>query len=301
MRSAHASVLFAVATLVLLPVIAWSDTVETQNIFEAGEKARAAEVNENFTAVKAAVDGNDALISDLQDRSDDLESEVGVAIPGHLSELDVSIVTVQGDIDTLEENRDSIDARVTSLENSPAPSIIAATVLIDAIGSPIAVPVNIGDVYNSSNFYGFTFQGHAYHFPVERFENADGDYDLFFQRNYYNGWLYFESSDCSGDAYYAETNSGPLYGVAPDGATGGSIPVHVSRMAGSSTAKTLILGGELVRLDFRKWMSLDGNGGCQGFGRTSVNINARRVVRLVDVPTEMPEPLGLVPGLDWGE
>jgi hypothetical protein len=53
---------FEAAILLLFPVSASSDTVATQNTFQAGETARAAEVNENFTAVKDAVDGNDGLI-----------------------------------------------------------------------------------------------------------------------------------------------------------------------------------------------------------------------------------------------
>ena len=35
--------------LALVPTFAWSDTVATQNTFQPGETARAAEVNENFT------------------------------------------------------------------------------------------------------------------------------------------------------------------------------------------------------------------------------------------------------------
>ena len=52
-----------VTAMVLLPRLAWSDTVGLLNEFNAGETARASEVNDNFDAVASAVDGNDALIA----------------------------------------------------------------------------------------------------------------------------------------------------------------------------------------------------------------------------------------------
>jgi hypothetical protein len=81
MRSVHVLALVATTMLLQFPSLAWSNTVETQNIFEAGEKARAAEVNDNFTAVKDAVDGNDALITGHETRIEDLESLEGVPGP----------------------------------------------------------------------------------------------------------------------------------------------------------------------------------------------------------------------------
>ena len=59
----HRAALFAASALFFLPSLASSDTVGLLNEFNAGETARAAEVNENFDAVESAVDDNDALIA----------------------------------------------------------------------------------------------------------------------------------------------------------------------------------------------------------------------------------------------
>lgn len=53
----HKAALVVVASMALLPGLAGSDTVGLLNTFNAGEKARASEVNENFNAVESAVDG----------------------------------------------------------------------------------------------------------------------------------------------------------------------------------------------------------------------------------------------------
>ena len=62
----HRAALFAASALFFLPSLAWSDTVGLLNTFNAGETARAAEVNDNFDAVKDAVDGNDGRVVDLE-------------------------------------------------------------------------------------------------------------------------------------------------------------------------------------------------------------------------------------------
>ena len=65
---------FAIAAMLFLPSPVWSDTVEDLNTHVSGDTARAADVNENFTAVKTAVDGNDALIGALDTRTTALEA-----------------------------------------------------------------------------------------------------------------------------------------------------------------------------------------------------------------------------------
>ena len=88
MRSKYRAAMITVTLLILLPQSASSDTVGLLNTFNAGETARAAEVNDNFDAVESAVDGNDALIADnvaliaaLQARIEALENDVGVPGP----------------------------------------------------------------------------------------------------------------------------------------------------------------------------------------------------------------------------
>ena len=81
MKLIHRATLFAVTILVLLPSLAWSDTVGPLNTFNAGETARASEVNDNFDAVESAVDGNDTLITDHEGRIVVLENDVGVPGP----------------------------------------------------------------------------------------------------------------------------------------------------------------------------------------------------------------------------
>ena len=70
----HRAALFAASALFFLPSLAWADTVGLLNEFNAGETARASEVNDNFDAVALAVDDNDARIVDL-------ENDVGVPGP----------------------------------------------------------------------------------------------------------------------------------------------------------------------------------------------------------------------------
>ena len=77
----HRAALFAASALFFLPSLAWSDTVGLLNEFNAGETARASEVNDNFDAVESAVDGNDALIAELRARIVELENDVGVPGP----------------------------------------------------------------------------------------------------------------------------------------------------------------------------------------------------------------------------
>lgn len=59
---------FILAAMIVMPPSVWSDTVGGLNTFGAGETARASEVNQNFTAIADAVDGNDGLISALDAR-----------------------------------------------------------------------------------------------------------------------------------------------------------------------------------------------------------------------------------------
>ena len=63
----YRAALFAASVLVLLPSIAWSDEVGLLNTFNPGETALASEVNDNFEAVKTAVDDNNARIVILED------------------------------------------------------------------------------------------------------------------------------------------------------------------------------------------------------------------------------------------
>jgi cysteine-rich repeat protein len=63
----YRAALFAASVLVLLPSIAWSDEVGLLIPFNPSETARASEVNDNFEAVKTAVDDNNARIVILED------------------------------------------------------------------------------------------------------------------------------------------------------------------------------------------------------------------------------------------
>jgi hypothetical protein len=71
----------AIAAMLFVSSPAWSDTVEDLNTHVSGDTARAADVNENFAAVKSAVDGNDALIAALEARIVALEAQAPVPGP----------------------------------------------------------------------------------------------------------------------------------------------------------------------------------------------------------------------------
>jgi hypothetical protein len=61
--------IFPAAVLAMtLSVPVWASDVRLPNTFEAGERARASEVNANFNAVKSAVDDNDERITELESR-----------------------------------------------------------------------------------------------------------------------------------------------------------------------------------------------------------------------------------------
>ena len=72
---------FVIVAMLFLSSPVWSDTVEDLNTYVSGDTARAADVNENFTAVKSAVDGNDALIAALEARIVALEAQAPVPGP----------------------------------------------------------------------------------------------------------------------------------------------------------------------------------------------------------------------------
>ena len=61
------NILLCIATILLLSTVATASEVTGLNTFVAGEPAVAADVNANFTAVKAAVDDNNASMVDKQD------------------------------------------------------------------------------------------------------------------------------------------------------------------------------------------------------------------------------------------
>ncbi|HEY3487070.1 MAG TPA: hypothetical protein VGL10_03305 [Gammaproteobacteria bacterium] len=62
----------------MLPSIVWASEVTLPNTFVAGERARANDVNENFDAVKDAVDDNHDRITDLESQV----AEIGaVSVP----------------------------------------------------------------------------------------------------------------------------------------------------------------------------------------------------------------------------
>jgi hypothetical protein len=73
-RATRVSVAIAVAGLIMGPVLA--GTVNGLTTFTAGTPAKAAEVNGNFTAVKAAVDDNQAQITALLARVSVLEAKL---------------------------------------------------------------------------------------------------------------------------------------------------------------------------------------------------------------------------------
>lgn len=73
--------MFIVTAMMVVPPSVWSDTVAGLKVFAAGETARAADVNANFTVVASAVNGNDSLIADHESRIQDLESQAGVPGP----------------------------------------------------------------------------------------------------------------------------------------------------------------------------------------------------------------------------
>jgi hypothetical protein len=60
--------IFQTAILALLTVTVSASEVTLPNEFVAGERARAGEVNDNFTAVKTAVDNNHDRITSLEDQ-----------------------------------------------------------------------------------------------------------------------------------------------------------------------------------------------------------------------------------------
>jgi hypothetical protein len=139
--------------------------------------------------------------------------------------------------------------------------------------------------------------GRAYHVRILQRQRPDGEFDLLLSRNPTAAILYYESLDCSGDAYYALTNGTPIGGEAPEGAVGGSILVHVSpNSLGSLLPPKLIIGGDLEQLPFRRWR-VPGEPQCRTFDRAILTKTARRVVLIVDIRSETPEPLQLVPGL----
>lgn len=216
MNSIQKAVWLVAGILVLLPAAAWSDTVATQNTFEAGETARAAEVNENFTAVKTAVDGNDALIDGHEARIDDLESHVESGIPGQLDDLGASVDFLFEEIERLNstvsqlsaENQEQ-QAEIDELARAEAPSVLDGNYeLIGALlgGSPKEFP----DAYRGitgqilRNYVVLSETGYMFEVDI-----IDGT----IRRNagFQFSGIYFSERGCQGQAYATDI---PLSGLA---------------------------------------------------------------------------------------
>ncbi len=65
MKTLFRSLVIALGLIAFAASSAWAGSVTIPNTFSAGTKAEADKVNENFTAVKTAVDDNDARINTL--------------------------------------------------------------------------------------------------------------------------------------------------------------------------------------------------------------------------------------------
>ena len=91
-KAAWCAATFVIAAMVVLPPLVRSDTVGGLNTFSAGETASAAEVNQNFSAVESAVDGNDGLIAALESRVAAVEATDPV--PGPQGEQGQKVIPV---------------------------------------------------------------------------------------------------------------------------------------------------------------------------------------------------------------
>jgi hypothetical protein len=80
-KAAFCAGTFIVTAMIVLPPSVWSDTVQGLNSFMSGETALASDVNQNFSAIGSAVNGNDSLIAALEARIEDLEGLEGVPGP----------------------------------------------------------------------------------------------------------------------------------------------------------------------------------------------------------------------------
>jgi hypothetical protein len=63
--------IFFIAVL-MLPMVVWASQVTLPNVFVPGQRARAGDVNNNFDAVKDAVDDNDERVTELESRVPEL-------------------------------------------------------------------------------------------------------------------------------------------------------------------------------------------------------------------------------------
>ena len=213
MTSIEKAALFAIVSVVLLPRLAWADTVGLLNTFNAGETARASEVNDNFDAVESAVDGNDALITAHDARIEGLESQVQSGIPGQLDDLGESIDFLFQEIERLDAAVSQLSvesqeqqAEIDELARTKAPSVLDGN--FELIGTLLGGS-RVGDYQGIT---GRLLQSYVvlsstdFMFEVEIIDGT-------IQRNeaFQFSGVYFTESSCQGQAYATDI---PLSGLA---------------------------------------------------------------------------------------
>lgn len=110
-KTIHAS---CSATLILAAFAATAGPLTIPNTFESGTPARAAEVNENFTALAEQVNDNDARIGAIEDGIADGEAR--------LNAIETEIADDDARFTALEEGIADHETRVSALENATGAS-----------------------------------------------------------------------------------------------------------------------------------------------------------------------------------
>jgi len=212
------------ARLISLLVIAASHAVYADNAtiphaFTANTPAKADEVNANFSAVKSSIDDNDARIT----TNTTSISNVSTATTVNASAITANAAAISTNTTAIDQNTNAIGlnasdtAQNTAEIAANASDILTHSVDISSIQTDVAANTaaiaGLGSVYVKANGQpiGLLVAGSAGFIggnsdprPLTVLSDTDYLFDIDKDGNLHDGFtLYYESADCSGQAYLA--------------------------------------------------------------------------------------------------
>jgi uncharacterized coiled-coil protein SlyX len=106
----HIAIYLIATTMALLTSSAWASGATIPHTFASGSPARASEVNGNFSAVKKAVDDNDARLTALEQSFANLQTS--------LADANDTISTLQSKLDTANATITTLQSQMSAVNNS---------------------------------------------------------------------------------------------------------------------------------------------------------------------------------------
>lgn len=245
----------------LVPYSAMASDVALSHTFVAGTPAKADEVNQNFTDIKAAVDDNNSRITG---------NEAAVAV--NETAIADNTTSIEALVTSVSINTNAVDTNAQSIANiSQAVSIydrdgnrlgrfISVAPLIDASyskqvyqGRVVWLLSEQGYLFALQRDYGLSS---AKLLGIEYFQTPTTSTDFVISK----AKLYYESNNCTGQAYLSDVNLDAIAytGFSPVLSVRGGLVFLVTDMSGTETAFYLpkkSSAGPIAYSSSREWHS----------------------------------------------